>query len=52
MLCDAQTSGGLLAAVAPDQADALAEALLTAGCQEVARIGTVCEGASEVRVLP
>ena len=31
ILCDAQTSGGLLAAVAPDQADALVASLASAG---------------------
>ena len=31
LLCDAQTSGGLLAAVAPDQADALVSSLAARG---------------------
>ena len=41
MLADAQTSGGLLIAVAPERADALEAALRGAGTLAVARIGEV-----------
>lgn len=52
ILCDAQTSGGLLVAVAPDKADRLAERLAQAGCLAAARIGEVREGpAGTVEVL-
>jgi selenide,water dikinase len=43
VLADPQTSGGLLMAVAPDRADALAVALATRGVKG-ALIGGVCEG--------
>ncbi len=45
LLCDAQTSGGLLAAVAPDRADEVVKALQEAGAPETAAIGVI--GASE-----
>ncbi|MFO0749425.1 MAG: selenide, water dikinase SelD [Myxococcota bacterium] len=41
LLCDAQTSGGLLFAVAPDQAEALAAALAARGTAAAAIIGSV-----------
>jgi selenide, water dikinase len=41
VLCDAQTSGGLLAAVAPDQAEAMLSALHAAGVPEAAAIGEI-----------
>ncbi len=41
LLCDAQTSGGMLIAVAPDRADALEEALRAHGTREAARIGEI-----------
>ncbi|MEA2562161.1 MAG: selenide, water dikinase [Acidobacteriota bacterium] len=41
LLCDAQTSGGLLAAMAPEQADALLEALKAAGMTDAAVIGSI-----------
>lgn len=44
VLCDAQTSGGLLIAVAPEKAEALAQALRAAGTPAVAEIGEVVEG--------
>jgi selenide,water dikinase len=44
MLCDAQTSGGLLAAVAPDRVKPLVEALRAAGTPEAAVIGRVQAG--------
>ena len=41
LLCDAQTSGGLLAAVAPDRAEAMIAALRAAGASEAAVIGSI-----------
>jgi selenide, water dikinase len=41
VLCDAQTSGGLLVAVAPDDAQRFESALKQRGIQIAARIGTV-----------
>ena len=51
LMADAQTSGGLLAAVAPEQAQAICRDLNTAGCRDVARIGVVCEGRARVRLI-
>lgn len=42
--CDAQTSGGLLIAVAPERADQLQELLTKEGCLAAARIGEVVAG--------
>jgi selenide,water dikinase len=39
LLCDAQTSGGLLAAVAPDRAASLLESLKSRGILDAAVIG-------------
>ncbi len=44
VLCDAQTSGGMLVAVAPDRADALVAALQAAGTPCSAIIGRVEDG--------
>lgn len=41
ILCDAQTSGGLLVAVAPDQSEEMLEALRTAGVPIAAEIGRI-----------
>ena len=41
ILCDAQTSGGLLAAVAPDQAEALVSSLRARGVTEAVAIGRI-----------
>lgn len=41
LLCDAQTSGGLLAAVAPDQAEIMIESLHAGGISEATVIGTI-----------
>jgi selenide,water dikinase len=41
VLCDAQTSGGLLAAVAPDQSDAMLASLRSAGVPDAAIIGKI-----------
>ncbi len=44
VLCDAQTSGGLLAAVAADRAPALLGALREAGVSSAAAIGEIIDG--------
>ncbi len=44
ILSDAQTSGGLLLAGAPERAPALVEALETRGAQAAAVVGTVVAG--------
>jgi selenide,water dikinase len=44
VLCDAQTSGGLLIAVAQDRADRLVEELTSRGAPCAARIGQLTEG--------
>lgn len=44
VLCDPQTSGGLIVAVAPEDADAYAEAFRVAAGRTPARIGTIVEG--------
>ena len=41
ILCDAQTSGGLLAAVAPDQAEAVISSLRARGVAEAVAIGRI-----------
>jgi selenide,water dikinase len=41
LLCDAQTSGGLLAAVAPDRADALLSSLHARGVTDAVAIGLI-----------
>jgi selenide, water dikinase len=41
LLCDAQTSGGLLAAVAPDRADALLSSLHARGVTDAVAIGVI-----------
>ena len=56
LLCDPQTSGGLLVAVAPDSADAVSDLLKSAGCYHLP-IGTLAEvtdrstGAATIKVL-
>ena len=44
VLCDAQTSGGLLIAVSPDKADQLQELLNKEGCLAAAGIGEITSG--------
>ena len=44
LLCDAQTSGGLLMSVAPDRADALAAALREKGAPCAAVVGRITDG--------
>ena len=50
ILCDAQTSGGLLIAVAANDADAFIAALREAGISEASAIGTIEEGTAEIVV--
>ena len=49
ILCDAQTSGGLLAAVAPDQAEAVVASLRARGVAEAVAIGRI-ESANPGRI--
>ena len=51
VLFDAQTSGGLLMAVAADRTPALMEGLAERGVADVAVIGTVTEGAGLIEVV-
>jgi len=51
VLADAQTSGGLLFAVAPERADALVRALVAAGTPAAARIGALEEGPAGTLVV-
>ena len=44
LLCDAQTSGGLLLSVAPDRCDALLDALRASGTLAAARVGQIESG--------
>ncbi len=50
VLCDAQTSGGLLAAVAAEQASAAVAALNAAGVSQAAAIGRIEEGDCRIHV--
>ena len=50
ILCDPQTSGGLLIAVAADQADAVLKHVTAAGFAASRIVGRLVEGAPEVRV--
>jgi len=52
LLCDAQTSGGLLAAVAPDQAATVLAALHAANCDAATQIGRVGTGPTGLRLVP
>ena len=52
MIYDAQTSGGLLLAVAPDQADSLLRFSRENGFERSALIGTLTEGTGRIRVAP
>ncbi|MCB2170810.1 MAG: selenide, water dikinase SelD, partial [Deltaproteobacteria bacterium] len=51
ILYDPQTSGGLLAAVAPEEADALVDALHAAGIEHACRIGEVMPLAEKTILL-
>ena len=50
LLCDPQTSGGLLVAVAPDAAEALLSELREAGFAQAAIVGHMQQGAPEIIV--
>lgn len=52
MIYDAQTSGGLLLAVAPEQADLLLRFCRENGFERSALIGTLTEGTGRIRVVP
>ncbi len=51
LLCDPQTSGGLLIAASPDVADAVLECVRAAGFAQAAAIGTMAVGPARVEVL-
>lgn len=51
LVCDPQTSGGLLLAVAPDAAGAVMDLLAAAGFSDAAVIGTVMDGAPRLEVI-
>ncbi|TFH00639.1 MAG: selenide, water dikinase SelD, partial [Calditrichales bacterium] len=52
ILCDAQTSGGLLIAVRPDQADALVDQLHQAGIKEASIVGRMTtDGKGMIRMI-
>lgn len=50
LMADAQTSGGLLAAIAPDNVDTVCLDLQDAGCPVVARIGRIHTGTARVHL--
>lgn len=50
VLFDAQTSGGLLIAIAPERGEALLEELQRVGVEEAAIIGEVVEGSGRIEV--
>ena len=50
LLCDPQTSGGLLVSCAPDAASAALDVFKRHGCEQATRIGTLVEGASVVEI--
>lgn len=53
VLCDAQTSGGLLMAVPGDRTKRMMEALISAGVTCATKIGEIVEGqAGQIQVLP
>jgi selenium donor protein len=51
LMADAQTSGGLLAAIAPDQVQAVCRDLERSGCHDIATIGVVRDGHAHVRLV-
>jgi selenide,water dikinase len=51
ILCDPQTSGGLLVACTPNEAETVLETFHNNGFAAATRIGEVMEGKAEVRVL-
>ncbi len=50
LLVDPQTSGGLLLAVAADQAASVLQLVQTAGCSKAAVIGQLVEGQPRIKV--
>lgn len=53
VLCDSQTSGGLLIAVSPEKSDKLAERLNKEGCLAAACVGEITNGtAGTIELLP
>lgn len=50
LLCDPQTSGGLLVAVSPDDATAVLDLASSAGFADAAIVGRLEDGAAQVRV--
>eukprot|EP01102_Stenamoeba_stenopodia_P022981 TRINITY_DN9779_c0_g1_i1.p1 TRINITY_DN9779_c0_g1~~TRINITY_DN9779_c0_g1_i1.p1 ORF type:complete len:417 (-),score=92.05 TRINITY_DN9779_c0_g1_i1:76-1326(-) len=52
LLCDAQTSGGLLVSIAADQGDEYVKALRSIGLDEVSIIGKVVQGQGLIHVVP
>ena len=50
LLCDPQTSGGLLLSVAPDAADTVLATVRKAGFAQAAVVGRLTTGEAEVRV--
>jgi selenide,water dikinase len=50
LLCDPQTSGGLLASCAPDAASAALNVFKRYGCERAAKIGTMVEGTPIVEI--
>lgn len=52
LLCDAQTSGGLLMAVPPGKSDRLLSEMHRAGVSPAAIVGEVVEGPRRIRVAP
>ncbi len=52
LLCDPQTSGGLLVACAPHEADSVIQILARHGCSRAAQIGTMNAGTPSITVDP
>ena len=50
LLCDPQTSGGLLVSCAPDTAAAVLDVFNRYGCNRAAQIGTMVEGSATIEV--
>ena len=51
LLCDPQTSGGLLVSCAPENIDDVLAVLRSEGCASAREIGTIVTGAPRVRVI-
>ena len=50
LLCDPQTSGGLLVSCAPDTAEAVLSAFKQHGCKRAAKIGVMAQGPPIVEI--